>query len=188
MRGLNLLAGIVLLLYPLMVYLGIQWLEPAVLGLVVVGVYLFRALLKANKNWQRAALVLACAALAALLWHTNSELLLRLLPTGINLSLALVFAAGLIWPPTLPARMAALHRGTPYGDLPPPVLHYTSWVTRLWVGFFVLNAGVSALTAWAGSRELWALYNGFFAYLIMGTLLAAEYGYRRLVFYKKHDL
>jgi len=188
MRWLNLLAGILLLLYPLMVYLGIQWLEPAVLGLVVVGVYLFRTLFKANKHWQRGALVAGGCALAALLWHTNSELLLRLLPAGINLSLALAFAAGLIWPPTLPARMAALHRGMAHGELPPPVLHYTSWVTRLWVLFFMLNAGVSALTAWAGSRELWALYNGFFAYLIVGALLAAEYGYRRLVFYKKHGL
>lgn len=188
MRGLHFLTGLLLLLYPLMIYLSIQWLEPAVLGLAVVGVYLFRALLKTSKHWQRGALVLACAALAALLWYANSELLLRLLPAGINLSLALVFSAGLIWAPTLPARMAALQRGVPHGDLPQPVLRYTSWVTRLWVGFFVLNASISALTAWAGSRELWALYNGFIAYLMIGTLLGAEYGYRRLVFYKKHSL
>lgn len=188
MRWFNLFAGIFLVLYPVMVYLGIQWLEPAVLGLVAVGVYLVRTLLKVDKHWQRGALLAAGAALAALLWYANSELLLRLLPAGINLSLALVFAAGLIWPPTLPGRMAALHRGVPIAELPPPVRQYTTWVTRLWVAFFVLNAGVSALTAWAGTRELWALYNGFFAYVIVGTLLAAEYGYRRLVFYKKHGL
>lgn len=188
MRGLNLLAGVVLVLYPLMVYLGMQWFEPAVLGLIVVGIYLFRTLLKANQHWQRGGLIMAGAVLAAVFWYTNSELLLRLLPAGINLSLALVFAAGLIWPPTLPARMAALHRGVPYSDLPPPVRHYTSWVTRLWVVFFVFNAGVSVLTAWVGSRELWALYNGFVSYLIVGVLFAGEYGYRRLIFYKKHGL
>src|SRR5690625_7984740 len=103
---------------------------------------------------------MAGAVLAAVFWYTNSELLLRLLPAGINLSLALVFAAGLIWPPTLPARMAALHRGVPYGDLPPPGLHYTSWVTRLWVVFFVFYAGVSVLTALVGGWAVWGVYDG----------------------------
>src|SRR5690625_2554783 len=131
MRGLNLLAGVVLVLYPLMVYLGMQWFEPAVLGLIVVGIYLFRTLLKANQHWQRGGLIMAGAALAAVFWYTNSELLLRLLPAGINLSLALVFAAALFWPPTVPARMAALHRGAPHGDLAPPVPHDTCGATRV---------------------------------------------------------
>ncbi|MDQ2076975.1 hypothetical protein [Marinimicrobium sp. ABcell2] len=188
MRWANLLAGALLVLYPLMVYLGIQWVEPGVLGLALVAVYLFRALLKADKFWQRGALVVCSAGVAALLWYANSEVLLRLLPTGINLALAAVFAAGLIWPPTVPTRMAALHRGVSYQELPPAVLRYTLWVTRLWVGFFLLNASVSAFTALVASREVWALYNGLLAYVVVGTLFAAEYGYRRLVFYKKHGL
>src|SRR5690625_702999 len=104
MRRLNLLAAVVMLLYALMVYLGMQWLVQAVLGMIVVGIFLYRNLLKANQHWQRSGLSMAGAALAAVFWYTNSEQLLRLLPAGINLSLALVFAAGLIWPPTLPAR------------------------------------------------------------------------------------
>src|SRR5690625_6869225 len=105
MRGLNLLAGVVLVLYPLMVYLGMQWFEPAVLGLIVVGIYLFRTLLKANQHWQRGGLIMAGAALAAVFWFTNSELLLRLLPAGIILYLALIFDAGFYWLSTLIARM-----------------------------------------------------------------------------------
>jgi uncharacterized membrane protein len=188
MRWANLVAGTLLVLYPFMVYLGIQWLEPAVLGLALVAVYLFRVLLKAEKFWQRGALIAAGVAVAAVFWFANSELLLRLIPTGINLALAGVFGAGLIWPPTVPTRMAALHRGVSYQELPPPVTHYTRWVTGLWVIFFLFNAGISALTALVGSREVWALYNGFLAYVLVGTLLAAEYGYRRLIFYKKHGL
>src|SRR5690625_5061778 len=154
MRGLNLLAGVVLVLYPLMVYLGMQWFEPAVVVMIVVGIDAVLTLVNGNQHMQRGGLIMDGADLAAVFWYINSELLLRLLPAGINLSLALVVAAGLIWPPMVPARMAALHRGVPYSDLPPPVRHYTSWVTRLWVVFFVFNAGVSVLTAWVGSREL----------------------------------
>src|SRR5690606_11287252 len=122
------------------------------------------------------------------LWYANSELLLRLMPAGINLVCAAYFAFGLSNPPALPTRMAALHHRVAPGDLPAPLVRYTTGVTRVWVGFFILNAAVSAIVALIGSREIWALYNGLIAYLAVAGLFAAEYAYRRLVFYKNNLL
>lgn len=188
MRRFGLLVGLLLVLYPLLVYLGIRWLEPAVLGLALVALYMVRLLIRTRSPWRRGLILLAGGAGAALLWYANSELLLRLLPAGINLGLAVYFGLGLVYPPTLPTRMAALQHGVPVHELPSAVRRYTTSITRLWMSFFLLNASVSAFTALVGSRELWALYNGLIAYALVGVLFAAEFAYRRLIFYKKHEL
>src|SRR5690606_27017397 len=108
-----------------------------------------------------------------------------LFPALINLAGAAVFAYSLLFPPTLPARLAARD----YGEvLPPPVLCYTTWVTRLWVVFFLLNGLVAAMLALFASRELWMLYNGLLAYMAVAALFAGEYAYRTLVFRKRHSL
>ena len=55
---------------------------------------------------------------------------------------------------------------------------YCRRVTALWCAFLVANAGVIVWLALAGTRELWALYTGVVAYLLMGALFAAEFVYR----------
>lgn len=182
------LAALLLALYPLLIYLGMHWLEPAVLGLCLVGLYLLRALARPNRVWRRWAIVLIGAALAMLFWYANSELLLRLLPAGINLTLAGIFTWGLLRPPALPTRLAALQRGVSAAELPAPIVRYTRTVAGVWTGFFLFNATLATLTALLASRELWALYNGLIAYGLVGALFAAEYAYRRLILYKKHAL
>jgi uncharacterized membrane protein len=153
-----------------------------------VGLYLLRVLVRPNRTWQRWAIVLTGTALAAVFWYANSELLLRLLPAGINLTLAVFFAWGVMRPPALPTRMAALQHGVPATELPEPIVRYTRAVALLWTCFFLFNATLATLTALVTSRELWALYNGLVAYGLVGTVFAAEYAYRRLIFYKKHPL
>jgi uncharacterized membrane protein len=50
---------------------------------------------------------------------------------------------------------------------------YTRSVTKVWIGFFIINAGVAAYTAF-GSREIWAAYNGFISYILVATLILGE--------------
>lgn len=185
MRLLAVCAALVLLLYPFAVYFGGYWLQPRTLGLLVAAVWMLRAIVLAKSHRQRALLIVACALVALVLWRLNSELLLLLFPAFINLAGAAVFAYTLLFPPTLPARLAARD----YGEvLPPAVLCYTTWVTRLWVVFFLLNGLVAALLALFASRELWMLYNGLLAYMAVAALFAGEYAYRTLVFRKRHSL
>ncbi len=61
-------------------------------------------------------------------------------------------------------------------------MRYTRQVTGVWCGFFVVNAAIAVWTAVSASREIWALYNGFIAYIAMGTLFAGEWLLRRRLF------
>lgn len=185
MRLLAVSAALLLLFYPFAVYFGIHWLEPGTLGLLVAGLWALRALVLANTPQRRALIACACALVALGVWWLNSEMLLLLLPAFIHLAGAALFAGGLFFPPTVPARLAAREYGLP---LPPPVLWYTTWVTRIWVVFFLLNAAVAATLALRGSRELWVLYNGLLAYVAVAALFAGEYAFRRLVFRRRHSL
>ncbi|BFM21755.1 COG4648 family protein [Gilvimarinus japonicus] len=185
MRGLGVVIALLLLLYPLLVYFGTQWLEPRWLGLLFASVYLLRLIVVARRCWQRLLLIGAMFLGAGILWWVNSETLLKLLPVFINLGLASYFAYTLWCPPSIPTRVATLEY---HGNLPPVVERYTIAITRLWCGFFIVNASVALATALFFSREVWTLYNGLIAYIAIGLLFAFEYGYRILIFHKKHGL
>jgi uncharacterized membrane protein len=184
MRWWAVVASVVIVAYPLLVYGGMQWLEPRYLGLILAGFYALRLLIVSRKPGVRILLLVAIAGGGLALWLFNSEILLRLVPGFINIGLALGFGYTLFYPPTLPARMARLQ----HGFLTPAMETYTTRITCLWVGFFVLNATLAIITALWASREVWALYNGLIAYGLIGLLFVAEYSYRRLVFFKKHHL
>lgn len=67
------------------------------------------------------------------------------------------------------------------GPLSPAAVRYTERVTLVWALFFALNGGIAWWTVQLGDMELWALYNGLIAYLLMGLLMAVEWSIRRVV-------
>ncbi|MPW19049.1 hypothetical protein GCT13_19650 [Paraburkholderia sp. CNPSo 3157] len=115
-------------------------------------------------------------ASAAIVW-TNSELLLRIYPSLVNLGLLIAFGATLVRGPTMIEKFARI--GTP--DLGEPAIRYTRRVTQIWCVFFVLNGAFSLYTALYWSREAWSLYNGAIAYGLIGVLLAGEIAWRYLM-------
>ncbi|MGF6773315.1 putative membrane protein [Paraburkholderia sp. GAS199] len=119
--------------------------------------------------------LLSCASAAIV--ATNSELLLRLYPSLVNLGLLIAFGATLVRGPSMIEKFARL--GNP--DLPPGAVRHTRRVTQVWCGFFVLNGIFSAYTALYWSRASWSLYNGAIAYGLIGLLLVVEVIWRYLV-------
>ena len=57
---------------------------------------------------------------------------------------------------------------------------YCRNVTRLWTAFLAVHLAVTVATVFA-SDEVWAVYNGFVAYVLMGALFLGEWLYRRRV-------
>lgn len=123
-------------------------------------------------DWCVAGVLSVASASIAL---TNSEALLRCYPALVNLGLLAAFGATLVRPPSMIEKFARVRE--PY--LPPRAVAYTRRVTQVWCAFFVLNGAFSAYTAYAFSRDAWALYNGVIAYGLIGVLLAGEYAWRR---------
>ena len=67
-------------------------------------------------------------------------------------------------------------------DLSPAEVAYCRAVTWVWCAFFVANGVVAAGLALSGRHDLWAIYTGAIAYVLMGLLFAVEYGVRRAKF------
>lgn len=168
------------LLYPMIILFGLRVTEPRYVALVLAAALLLRrsrgaARLLASLSRIDLAVVAGLLSLAAATALTNSELLLRLYPAAVNLGMLVLFGLSLAFPPSMVERFARL--GEP--DLPEAGVCYTRRVTQVWCLFFVGNGAGAVYTALYAGREVWALYNGFIAYLLMGVLFGGEWLYRR---------
>lgn len=117
---------------------------------------------------------LAIGLFCLIAWHQQALGVVKLYPVLMSLGGAGYGLYTLFYPPSAIERLARA-MGMPVDSAGE---RYTRGVTRLWVGFFILNAGVACYTALATSTAAWSLYNGLISYLIIGVLLGAEYLYR----------
>lgn len=175
---LRLVIGVMTLLYPLAVYLGLQTFDPRYL-VVMLLVLAAARLLTADKqtplnHWLWLPLL---GILALWSWLTNSALGLKFYPVLVNACLLVFFAWSLKVPPSMIERLARVQDP----DLPARGVHYTRQVTKVWCGFFIINGSIALGTAVYASDAVWAAYNGLIAYLAMGTLFAGEWLVRQRV-------
>jgi uncharacterized membrane protein len=161
------------LAYPFAVFFALcKGFSPKALSILLI----LAALLQFNAQkvrMLRNAFVACASLLVACLWLYGNEVFLQLYPVLVSLSMLAVFAFGLKYPPTVPERLARLR----HAELPPRAVAYCRKVTLLWCCFFVVNAFVALCTVFL-SREAWVLYNGLISYLIIGSIMAGEYGCR----------
>lgn len=183
-RLLTIAVTLLLVLYPLLVYVGIQQLGPRVLAAILLVAALVRLVVAkvsgkalGNSAW----LLLAAAVATGLTLATGSLLGLKCYPVLVSGVMLVLFGISLWHPPSMIERFARLQQP----DLPTYAIPYTRKVTWVWCGFFVVNGAVATATIFA-SDYWWALYNGLLSYLLMGLLLAGEYLVRLRV-KKRHD-
>ncbi|MEM5405941.1 hypothetical protein AB4Y44_18035 [Paraburkholderia sp. BR10937] len=178
----KLLAG---LAYPAVILCAWRWDSPRFVGLLllvllwmqrVAGTGALAATLRklTPVDWA-VAVMLNVASVAIVI--TNSERLMRLYPSLVNLGLLVAFGATLVNGPSMIEKFARLT----YADPPAHIVRYTRRVTQLWCVFFALNSVVSAWTALAWPARAWSLYNGMLAYVIIGALLAGEFVWRKWI-------
>ncbi|MBE9607824.1 hypothetical protein [Chitinilyticum piscinae] len=173
-RVLTLLGMLASIAYPLIVFLALDHWQPGAFALALLGL----AVLRLAGGWQQPAVQLQVAVLlvlALLIYVRGSTGWLRYYPVVLNLGLGALFGWSLRHPPSIIERLA--HLSEP--ELPAAAIRYTRRVTMLWCGFFVLNALVAGWTAWFASWEVWTLYNGLIAYLLIGLLLGGEWLFRQ---------
>lgn len=172
-RLVTVVLGVLLILYPLLVYFGLQQFGPRALACILLLAALTK--LAATKLARQPVgngvwLLLAAAIAGGLTLLTGSVIGLKFYPVIVNAVLLGVFGVSLYRPPTMIERFARVQ--TP--DLPAHAIGYTRNVTWVWCGFFVINGSIAGLSVFA-SDKLWALYNGLLSYLFIGLLLAGEY-------------
>lgn len=170
--------------YPLLVYLGIQHISPALFALIlaVLGIIKFVATRGLNQQTDLALLVILLVYSIALL-IANNEFLLKLYPVLISLCVALFFALSLSKPESLIERMARLAGET----ITPRAKTYTRVLTGIWAALLVGNALIALYLALFASLKSWALYSGLVSYIFFGLFFALEYTYRRYYINKYRD-
>ena len=158
-------------LYPLAVYFGINYFEPWKLaGILMVLLFIKLAISHSNNHWSRPLLMAGVLYCGFAVW-SNNVISLRFYPVLVNGAMLVIFSWSLRSPPSLIERLARLQ----HPDLPPEGVIYTRRVTQVWCGFFMVNGVIALATALWSSFEIWSLYNGLIAYLMMGILLGVEY-------------
>jgi uncharacterized membrane protein len=169
---LGLAVGLASLAYPLAALLLARPLGPAAVTIAMAAVLLLRFVLGIGRRTPAAMSVAGLLVAAALLVATwiNETLALRLYPALMNAAMLAAFLHTLWRPPSMIERFARLVEP----DLPPEGVRYTRRVTGAWCVFFVVNGAIALWTALAASDEVWALYNGLIAYLLMGALAGGE--------------
>ena len=134
-----------------------------------------RALSAGQKLWWFAAAGAGVLALVATVF--NQAMPLKLYPALVNLVMLMVFGLSLRFPPTVVERLARLQQP----DLPAAGVRYTRRVTQVWCAFFILNGSLATVTAVWASDQVWVLYNGFLAYVMIAVLFAGEWLVRQRV-------
>lgn len=176
----NALLAILLLAYPVIVYFGLQYVEPSILAMLLGAMIALRFWLSRSfltkMPWLKLATILGLAVVLASVFM-NSEIGVLLYPVAISSSMLAIFAYSLYNKPSVIETFARISEP----DLDQRGVRYTEKVTAVWCGFFIINIGISLYTVFYSSREIWTLYNGLISYCLIGAIFAVEFVVRKIV-------
>nr|WP_243432096.1 hypothetical protein [Aliamphritea spongicola] len=167
--------------YPFIVYWGALTFDISFILPVLLVLLGLRWLIGGHVN-ERKILLITVVLLLFVMAGWGQLTGLKFYPVLMNLSFLTVFAGSLFAPMTAVERIARLKEP----DLPPEGIAYTRTVTKVWCVFFCINGSVAAGTALFASDEVWLLYNGFIAYILIAVLVAGEWLVRKKVKPEEH--
>lgn len=173
---LKLIVIILSVCYPFMVYWGLQNYDAKLLLPLILILLSLRWLTGSGLAEHKVVIITLLGILIiTLVW--GSHLGLKFYPVLMNLGFLILFVSSLISPPTIVERLARIKEP----NLPSEAVTYTHKVTQVWSAFFLFNGTISAITALWANDEIWMLYNGFIAYLLIGSLAGGEWMVRQRV-------
>jgi len=177
MAALQTLLGIV---YPVVIYLALQKMEPRQIALALLALLVARVALSGRAQLVRYTrafwLPLAAVALVAVVTAAwNDPLSLLLAPSFVNAALFTSFGLTLVRGEPMIERFA---RAQVVAELSQEEIAHCRRMTWLWCAFFLLNGSVALWLALVGNLEAWTIYTGIVSYILIGGLLAGELLYR----------
>lgn len=179
----NLVFAVVVIAYPAIVYFGLEFFGSRAIAFILIAAALVRLFLFKRMDGKASGMPHGNLLVAALLlvgvsaMLLNSPVLLQYYPVCINVLLLALFANSLIRPPSLIEQIARIKSP----DFPVAAIAYTRKVTIVWCVFFAVNGAIALYTVLGSNLGIWAIYNSFVSYSLMGLLFAGEYLVRRQV-------
>ena len=172
----RLAVGLATLSYPFLVYAYIESHPGMVVALL--GVLGGLRLAVAGKLDRGSLLaLLGLAAFCAVAWWVGTRFaVVKLYPVCVSMAAAAYGLWTLAHPPSAAERFAPLW--APNEQLDERAKAYMRRVTAVWIAFFIGNGSVAAYTTAWTSTGVWAIYNGFVSYVLMGLLFGGEHLFR----------
>lgn len=175
-RGVLLVLGLITVIYPFLVYWGLERYGAGVFALFLLLMLIVRFVITRQYRYRgQWVLLFAMVVFCGIVLTLDSQALLRWYPVLISLGFSLLFWLSLAGPTTLIERFARLAGEQPSAQ----ALVYMRKLTVVWAILLLLNAGVAAYTACCLSLAHWTFYNGLLSYGVFALFMALEYGYRR---------
>jgi len=167
---------LLVIVYPFAVYFGLHYFSPRNIALSLAFLFLLRFILLQPRsiNFSQAIVILLTLlglGISFLGAISNNEFVMKLYPAAVSLLLFGFFFYSLLSPPTVIQHIAQLKMP----KLSNEAIRYTRKVTIVWCVFFVLNGSVALVTALFAPTKIWAIYNGFVAYLLIGLVFVIEF-------------
>lgn len=163
------------ILYPCLVYFGLQHWSYRVFGFMIIAVGIGKFYLSRSKARKNDALLLAVTVLCGLLiWAFPSELAVKLYPVCMSALVGSFFALSLWQKESLIERLARLSGA----EMTPDAVRYTRRLTALWAILLYVNGLIALYLARFGTTESWTLYCGFLSYVILGGFMGGELLFR----------
>ena len=175
------LLGLLLVGYPVLVWLGLTNQSPRSLALLLLCIMAPVAAFRLRRSRRAAMRGLAAAPLITVLGRGLSAALdaagfLLVVPVAINAIFLAAFASSLrAGAMPMVERFARLQED----ELSPEQQAWCRLWTIVWSVFFVANGTTALVLALAAPLAWWATYNGLIAYVLMGILFAVEWTVRR---------
>lgn len=174
----TLIIAIVILLYPFVIFFGIQFLSVQGLSLIILCLFGLRAIFN-HKNdhsimpkyalFTLSGIGIAISLLGML---SHNIIFIKLYPVAMNLAFLGIFITSLFAKENIIYQFA---KKTSRQTLPHFVSAYTRKVTIAWCVFFLLNALVSCYSALFSSLHVWTIYNGLISYILIGAFFVCEF-------------
>lgn len=166
------------LLYPYLVYKGMQagvvWFAPA----VIISLYAYQAFHSQDTKTRLSKAGVAFALFIGVIFF--QAVTAKLLPVLVQLMLMHFFGKTLLksHAPSLIERFVRLE----FDDFPSGVAEYCRVLTVIWTSFFAINALICLLLAFFAPVSWWAMYTGLGIFVLTGVLMIGEYIYRPFLF------
>lgn len=179
----TILLAILGIIYPVLVYFGLTVFSPQIIliGLLIL-VLLRAASFALQKRYGAAGLAVLVAVIVAAGGIASELVAIRFYPVIVSLTMGTIFTVTLFTERPMVERLARLKMP----DLDAYSVAYTRKLTKVWIGFFAVNAMIATWTALYASMEIWTLYNGLLSYVLIGILFIGEWPVRRFL-RARHD-
>lgn len=178
-RTLRAVSAVVLVLYPVGMYLGLtHWrMRTAAVVLLIMAAPSIAVRMPRDRNLVSLLALIPIIPVGALAVTSilDARGAILMAPVGVNLVLLIVFGGTLATATPMIERFARLQDP----DLTGAEVRWCRHWTVIWCVFFAANAIVAALLAVHGPMQAWAIYNGGLAYALIGALVAVEWVLRK---------